>query len=116
MQTLRSFAASDSARLQHLVDNWWAERKTSNQIPLIAEDSVAFFYRGTATSVEWMGDFNSWGYKTDFKNKGKRAKNTDIYVLTCAFPKDARLDYKIVLDGKTWILDPLTEEPLRKNC
>jgi len=107
LASLQSFAASDSTRLQHLVDNWWADRKANNQVPLVIEDSVAFFYRGSAKTVEWMGDFNSWGYKSDFKNKGVRAKNTNIWVMTCSFPRDARLDYKIVLNGSTWILDPV---------
>ncbi|MBL7864048.1 MAG: hypothetical protein JNK10_04185 [Cyclobacteriaceae bacterium] len=107
LSTLRSFAVSDSIRLQPLVDLWWNERKSKKEVPLIAEDSVAFFYRGPASKVEWMGDFNAWGYKTDFKNKGKRVKNTDIWLLTCSFPKSARLDYKLVINGSSWILDPI---------
>lgn len=106
MQTLRSFSVSDSSLLQPQINSWWEERKRLKQIPLIADDSVAFLYRGPATSVEWMGDFNSWGYKTEFKNKGRRIRNTDIWVLTSSFPKQARLDYKIVVNGMQWILDP----------
>ncbi len=106
MQMLRSFALSDSVRLQPLVNTWWEDRKTLNQIPLIAEDSVALFYRGSVSSVAWMGDFNAWGYDADFHNKGRRIKNTDIWILTCSFPSNARLDYKILINGTTWILDP----------
>ncbi len=106
MRTLRSFALSDSVRLQPLVNTWWEDRKTLSQIPLIAKDSVAFFYRGSVSSVAWMGDFNAWGYHADFHNKGRRIKNTDIWVLTCTFPSDARLDYKVLINGTTWILDP----------
>ncbi len=106
MQALRSFAISDSVRLLPVVNNWWEDRKTLGQIPLIAQDSVALFYRGSVSSVAWMGDFNAWGYNADFHNKGKRIKNTDIWVLTCSFPSTARLDYKILINGTTWILDP----------
>lgn len=70
------------------------------------EDSVAFLYRGEATSVSWIGDFNQWGYKSDFNSKGKRIPNTDIWILKASFPKDARLDYKIVINDQTWVLDP----------
>ncbi len=106
LQTLRSFAKADSVKLQPVVKTWWEDRKTNSQIPLIAQDSVAFFYRGSVSSVAWMGDFNAWGYNADFRNKGKRIKNTDIWVLTCSFPATARLDYKILLNGTTWVLDP----------
>ena len=88
------------------LDEFWKELKKSNQIPFIVDDSVAFLYRGTAKSVEWMGDFNGSGYDKKFDNKGKKIANTDVWILKTSFPKDARLDYKIVLNGRNWILDP----------
>ena len=88
------------------VDDLWNGLKKSNQIPLVVGDSVGFLYRGTAKSVEWMGDFNGWGYDKKFNNKGKQIAKTDIWILKASFPKDARLDYKIVLDGHMYILDP----------
>ena len=88
------------------IDELWSSLKKSNQIPFIAGDSVAFLYRGTAKSVDWMGDFNGWGYDKKFDNKGKPIANTDVWILKASFPKDARLDYKIVLDGHMYILDP----------
>ncbi len=81
-------------------------------IPLIHEDSVAFLYRGKANTVVWMGDFNGWGYDKNFKNKGRRIPGSDIWLLKCSFPKDARLDYKIFVDGSLWLLD--TENPHRQ--
>ena len=75
-------------------------------IPFIKDDSVAFFYRGEATHVEWMGDFNGWGFRKTFPNKGKRIHGTDIWVLRSSFPKDARLDYKILVNSHQWLLDP----------
>ncbi len=88
------------------LDDVWSGLKKANQIPFVASDSVAFLYRGTAKSVQWMGDFNGWGYDKKFDNKGKQIANTDVWILKAAFPKDARLDYKMVLDGRAWILDP----------
>ncbi len=84
----------------------WGDLKKSNRIPFIAEDSVAFLYRGEATSVEWSGDFNGWGYDKKFDNKGKQIANTNVWVLKASFPKDARLDYKVIVNGNTYILDP----------
>ena len=88
------------------IENWWTNLKKDKQIPLIIEDSVYFFYRGDAKTIEWMGDFNGWGYQKDFDNRGKKISGTDIWYLKASFPKDARLDYKILIDGSNWILDP----------
>lgn len=87
------------------LDSLWGNLKKTNRIPFVVGDSVAFLYRGEAISVEWIGDFNGWGYNKKFDNKGKQIANT-IWILKSAFPKDARLDYKIVLDERNWILDP----------
>lgn len=84
----------------------WNELKAAGSIPYAAEDSVAFLYKGSATSVTWMGDFNGWGYDKKFKNSGKKIPNSDIWILRTSLPKDARLDYKIMLNGNDWILDP----------
>lgn len=86
--------------------NWWTSLSAAHQIPLIADDSVYFLYKGTAKSVEWMGDFNGWGFQKNFANKGTQINGTDIWILKASFPKDARLDYKILIDGTNWILDP----------
>jgi enterochelin esterase-like enzyme len=53
-----------------------------------------------------MGDFNAWGYDKNFKVAGKMVSR-DLWLLKCAFPQDARLDYKILLNGSEWILDPI---------
>lgn len=85
----------------------WNELKASGSIPYAVDDSVAFLYKGNATSVTWMGDFNGWGYDKNFKNTGTRLPNSDIWILKASLPKDARLDYKIMLNGSDWILDPV---------
>ncbi len=79
--------------------------QTQGKLPLVVEDSVAFVYFGKAKSVAWMGDFNGWGYDQKFQNKGKKVGD-QLWVLKTRFPKDARLDYKIVIDDNQWILDP----------
>ncbi|HMQ00644.1 MAG TPA: hypothetical protein PKC24_12745, partial [Cyclobacteriaceae bacterium] len=87
-------------------DSIWNSWLNLERIPLTFEDSVLFLYRGDARSVKWMGDFNAWGYQSDFPNTGKKIPNTDIWYLKARFPADARLDYKILINDKDWILDP----------
>ena len=84
----------------------WNELKASGSIPYAVDDSVAFLYKGNATSVSWMGDFNGWGYDKKFKNAGTKIPNSDLWIVRASLPKDARLDYKIMLNGTDWILDP----------
>ncbi len=105
LKELGTFENKDSLKAQSKVERWWNQRKKAGQIPLVAGDSVTFLYRGTATSVDWAGDFNGWGSKP-FNNKGKRISNTSIWILSASFPATSRLDYKVIINGKDWILDP----------
>lgn len=91
---------------QDEIDKAWNELVEAEHIPFVFEDSVAFLYRGEATSVSWIGDFNRWGYSPTFNNHGKKIGNTDIWILKAKFPIDARLDYKIVINETNYMLDP----------
>jgi enterochelin esterase-like enzyme len=104
-ETLRSILSPLYSGHQDLLETSWSELILKKKIPVTVDDSVAFLYRGEANSVEWMGDFNGWGYDKNFNNKGERIPGTDLWILKTSFPKDARLDYKLVVDGK-WMLDP----------
>jgi enterochelin esterase-like enzyme len=97
-------ALSDTSSSQQLVA--YKKLVESNKIPLVVEDSVAFLFFGEAKSVSWVGDFNGWGYDKTFQNQGKKIGNSTIWILKASFPKNARLDYKILVDGSKWILDP----------
>lgn len=97
---------TDSAQRANEVEKWLGALKDSNAIPLVEEDSVLFLFQGNVKSVVWMGDFNGWGHDETFKNRGRKVANTSIWYLKCAFPKDARLDYKIVINGSDYLLDP----------
>ncbi len=103
-ETIRKFYTSTT---QQEINDHWQSLLRENRIPLAVEDSVAFFYRAPASSVQWMGDFNGWGRDAAFVNKGQKIPNTDIWILKASFPKDARLDYKILLNEKDWIIDPV---------
>lgn len=97
---------TDSTERNTKVEAWWKTLRQNQQIPLVVEDSVAFLFRGSAKTVEWMGDFNGWGYNHNYNNKGKRIHGTDVWIFKSSFPKDTRLDYKIMLNGSQQILDP----------
>jgi enterochelin esterase family protein len=101
-KTVSRLETGEPAQSLALFDSLYYQSK----IPLVYHDSVAFLMRVSATSIHWMGDFNGWGYQKDFPNKGKQITGTDIWLLKARFPKDARLDYKILVDGSNWILDP----------
>jgi enterochelin esterase family protein len=77
-----------------------------NQIPFVLNDSVMFLYLGDAGRVAWYGDFNQWGQKDAPSYEGKRITGTPLWYLKARFVDDARLDYKIILNSNTWILDP----------
>jgi len=95
----------DETERLNQTEQFWQSLVTSNSIPLIQEDSVAFFYRGNANSVSWAGDFNGWGYDKKFNSKGVKVPNTDIWLLKASFPKDSRFDYKVIVNGTDWVID-----------
>lgn len=87
------------------LDAFWQRLKDAHQVPFVLGDSVAFLYRGDANSVAWNGDFNGWSGDKAVASEGARVA-ADVWMLEHVFPSDARIDYKIVLDGSRWILDP----------
>ncbi len=101
---LKSLALeSDTKRLTNFLDSL----KAHYQIPFVKEDSVAFIYWGDVTSVSWAGDFNGWDPTTTGYVGAKLG--TKLWLMKQSFPKDARLDYKVVLNSSQWILDPLNK-------
>ncbi|MEQ8906243.1 alpha/beta hydrolase-fold protein [Ekhidna sp.] len=72
--------------------------------PYIEEDTnVYFFYMGNASIVQVAGDFTGWN------PTGKnftRLRDTNLWYRKEIFEANARLDYKLVLNGSNWILDP----------
>jgi enterochelin esterase-like enzyme len=95
---------SDENTRTEKIDAFWDSLKANKEIPFTRGDSVAFLYRGNSSSVKWVGDFNNWS--TSGANfEGILIPNTDIWILEKSFPDDARLDYKLYVNG-SWILDP----------
>jgi enterochelin esterase family protein len=63
-----------------------------------------FVYRGTPNSVVSAGDFNFWN--ANAPDRLQQLPGTLFWYLGKNFESEARLDYKLVLNGSTWILDP----------
>lgn len=72
--------------------------------PYINSDTANFIYLGTPSSANVASDFNAWD-NTSLPMTNVVATNLWYYFRI--FEMDARLDYKFVLDGSEWILDPL---------
>jgi enterochelin esterase family protein len=98
-------ALPDAAARTRAVSRLWTALTDAQQVPFAVGDSVAFLYRGAADAVAWNGDFNAWGNDGGTASTGRRVADTDLWILEHTFPVDARVDYKVVVDG-TWILDP----------
>ena len=62
-----------------------------------------YLYRGSASSVGAPGDANGWDPAAFPLTK---LSTTNLWYVTKIFPRDTRLDYKLVLNGSNWILDP----------
>jgi len=71
-------------------------------IPYIEDTIANFIYRGSGSNVYLSGDFNGWSSTADKLN---RVYGTNFFFISKIFERDARLDYKFIVDGN-WILDP----------
>lgn len=92
-----------SENRQAVADSFYYNAKAIG-IPFIEGDTNAvFLYRGTVSKVNIAGDFNGWDYG---KGACSKIQSTNFFYLKKVFEPDARLDYKIVLNGSDWILDP----------
>ena len=89
---------------QVLVDSFlqWADSATG--IPYIEDTTAYFLYiNGSNPQVAVAGDFTGW----DPMNQNlTNLSGTNLYYAGYQFENDARLDYKLVVDGN-WLLDPL---------
>jgi enterochelin esterase family protein len=103
---VESVLAAPAAEQQARVDAFLA---AAPSVPYFDADTVAvFLWSGSATSMAIAGDFNSWNPSAWTMT---RLGTTTLWYRAETFPSDARLDYKLVRNGSSWILDP--RNPLR---
>jgi enterochelin esterase-like enzyme/photosystem II stability/assembly factor-like uncharacterized protein len=99
---LDTLNAADIPDRPALVDSFL---QTASSIPFVEEDTIAtFLYQGTATSVNVPGDFNGWNQSA---HPMSTVEGSNLWYRWDRFESDARLDYKFVLNGSDWILDPM---------
>jgi enterochelin esterase family protein len=75
-----------------------------DRFPIVEDTLATFVYYGrVGLRVTVPSDLNRWDTKAD---EMYRVGDTDLYYLTLALPRDARIDYKFYVDN-VWMLDPL---------
>ena len=92
----------DPAAKQTAVDSFMTYARTQG-IPFIEDSTANFLYQGNQSVVTIPGDFNGWS-TTAWQMI--HLSQTDFWYRSEIFELDARLDYKFILDGSNWILDP----------
>lgn len=92
----------DPVAKQAAVDSFMTYARTVG-IPFLEDSTANFIYLGTPNSVSVPGDFNGWSTTTW---PMMQLSQTNFWYRSEFFEVDARLDYKFVLNGSNWILDP----------
>ncbi|HRE88271.1 MAG TPA: alpha/beta hydrolase-fold protein [Myxococcota bacterium] len=86
----------------------WIESQP--RIPLAENETAVFLWRGPATEVRMVGDATSWNAQTSPRLTRLDVAGVDLWWLAQTYDSASRLDYKLVLDGSDWRLDPLNPE------
>jgi enterochelin esterase-like enzyme len=94
------------------------EQFASGGVPSIGEDgTVVFVHAGAATEVRVVGDFRAKSFfKIDWDPLGEPMTQLvdGVWFATLRFPRDARFDYQIVVDGKAGP-DPLNPRSIESG-
>ena len=104
---LATIAAAPETARPGLLDAFEARARAAGG-PIVGPSARAatacatFAWRGRADEVVLSGDMNGWSRDRD---RLDRVTGTDLFTRSVEFPDDARLDYKLRLDGR-WTLDP----------
>ncbi|HSL90576.1 MAG TPA: alpha/beta hydrolase-fold protein [Ignavibacteriaceae bacterium] len=93
---------SDSSDKAAAVDSFMNYAGTQG-IPFIEDSTANFIYRGNINTATVAGDFNGWSATSWSMIK---LSGTNFWYRSNNFEMDARLDYKLILNGTNWILDP----------
>jgi len=94
-------SAPDSLKMS-IVDSLM---NTAPAFPYLEQDTLAhYLFRGNASTITVPGDANQWNPSAFPMTL---ISGTNLWYRTGIFEPDARLDYKFVLNGSNWILDPL---------
>lgn len=95
-------AIEDPAEREAAVSALWNALDADNRIPYTHADTALFLYRGAASSVATAGDHTGWQPSMALARVGL----SNVWLRQTTFARAARVDYKYVLGGQTWVLDP----------
>lgn len=99
-------ALTDPAARTAAVEALWTSLRAgqaASRVPFVSADSAVFLWRGSAASVGVAGDHTGWQTgRAPLVRQGL----SDLWVRLDRFDPAARVDYKIVVGGSNWILDP----------
>lgn len=90
--------------IQQRSDNaWllWEDLTVSQNVPIVHNNRAYFLYYGDADNVLIAGDWTFWQPAIVLE----RIPDTKLFYAIQEFPKTARLQYKVIVNGN-WILDP----------
>ncbi|MEI6898930.1 MAG: alpha/beta hydrolase-fold protein [Bacteroidota bacterium] len=77
--------------------------KATTRLPFMDSDSnCTIIWKGIAKEVKIAGDFTGWSPTLSME----LIEGTDCWYHSTHFEPDARLDYKLVINGTDWIPDP----------
>ena len=83
--------------------------KINPVIPVIDNDTTVYFiYKGQTQSTLIAGDFTGWAPKISMN----RISGTDMFYYAAHFESNARVEYKLIIDGK-WMLDPKSTDSIK---
>jgi enterochelin esterase-like enzyme len=99
---VRRIATAPPAEAQALADRLYQAALSQGE-PLVLDDQVVFLYQGAAQKVQWRGAFSGWQAPGV---EGARVGSTDLWIGQMALPAASRVEYKIVLNDKDWLVDP----------
>lgn len=98
---LDELQAARPADRQPLINRYLAGIKA----PITGETEAVFLWQGEAQQVQVVGDMNNWNPAG--APELSRVEGTSLWYLVTEYPAEARLDYKFVINGSNWQLDPL---------
>jgi enterochelin esterase-like enzyme len=96
------------------VDAFWDAIETRGSLPLVFDSTVLFLYRGEANSVTWLAE-KSYSNLSLLGLPGARLGESNIWMVEYDFPEDARWSYRIRLDNREEIIDPLNPNQIMES-
>ena len=99
----KEIAALAPAPAQARADELWQALVAGGRAPWVDGTQAVFFYKGQAEQVNWRGSWSNW---SEPGLAGARVGQSDLWIAYTEFPEASRVEYKIVLNGKDWVVDP----------